>query len=85
MGTVVPYPGPLAILYGPGFQAPLGFAGRVALYLAQQPGHRHSALIVPRGSSCRTTRQPKRMLSSVDESGSSSPGGGVAPHPQHAG
>jgi hypothetical protein len=70
---------------GPRLTGPLDLAGRDALYLSQQLGHRHSALTPPRASNWRTTRHPKRILSSVDESESSSLGGGVAPHPQQAG
>jgi hypothetical protein len=71
--------------YGPRLSVVLVFAGRDALYLSQQLGHRHSTLMPPFASAWRTTRQPKRMLRRVDESASSSLGGGVAPHPQHAG
>jgi hypothetical protein len=62
-----------------------GLVGRDALYRSQQLGQRHSALSDPRGSTWRTTRHPKRMLRRVDDSVSSSPGGGVAPQPQHDG
>ncbi|HMI87571.1 MAG TPA: hypothetical protein VK550_25970 [Polyangiaceae bacterium] len=71
--------------YGPRLKVLLALAGRDALYLSQQLGHRHCAVTAPFDPTCRTTRHPKRMLSRVDESESSSLGGGVAPHPQQAG
>src|SRR5688500_2157788 len=51
-------------------------AGRDALYVSQQLGPLHSVVTAPCASTLRTTRQPKRMLSRVDESESSSLGGG---------
>jgi hypothetical protein len=76
---------PIGACYGLRLKVVFALAGRAALYLSQQLGHRHSALTPPAPSSCRITRHPKRMLSRVDESESSLLGGGVAPHPQQAG
>jgi hypothetical protein len=63
-----------------------GTSVRCALYFNQQVGQRHSATYVPFVWTRRTTRQPKRILRSVEESGSSPElGGGLIPHPQQTG
>jgi hypothetical protein len=57
-----------------------------SLYFSQHAAHRHSAIMWPSGSSWRLTRQPKRMLMSVDDSESGDvapPLGGEIPHSQH--
>jgi hypothetical protein len=59
-----------AARYGSRSTVLLVFVARDVLYVFQQLGHLHSTLTPPCVSTCRTTRQPYRMLRRVDESGS---------------